>query len=68
LDNLEKNLKESIKPYKMERKPIAFGLSALIVTVIMEEAPGGTDDLEEKIKSIDGVGEVSVESVSRLVG
>jgi elongation factor 1-beta len=68
LDALEKKLNKLVKPHKIERKPIAFGLNALIVTVIMEEAPGGTDKLEETVHGIDGVGEVSVESVSRLVG
>ena len=68
LDKLEAKLKALVKPRGVERMPIAFGLQALILTVIMEEAAGGTDIVEEKIKSVDGVGEVSVESVSRTIG
>lgn len=68
LDELENKLKEKVKPYKIARKPIAFGLNAIILTIIMEEAAGGTDSLEKTINGIAGVGEVTVESVSRTLG
>jgi len=54
-----------LQSYKIE--PIAFGLKALKLTVLIpEETEGGTYSLEEAIKSVEGVSEVEVEFVSRL--
>lgn len=48
-------------------EPIAFGLKALKIIISMpEETEGGTEKLEELIKSIDIVEEVEVEAVHRL--
>ena len=48
-------------------EPIAFGLKALkIIIAIPEETEGGTEKLEELLKSIDIVEEVEVEAVHRL--
>jgi len=55
----------SLQSYNIE--PIAFGLKALRLTVLIpEEIEGGTYSLEETIKGIEGVSEVEVEFVSRL--
>lgn len=55
----------ALQSYRVE--PIAFGLKALKVAIIMpEETEGGTYILEETIKSVEGVGEVEVEFVSRV--
>ena len=65
LDELENKIKEEIKPERMEREPIAFGLVALKVTKLVPEAGGELEKLENKLKSIEGVGEVEVVEVSR---
>ena len=65
LDELESKIKEEIKPERMEREPIAFGLVALKVTKLVPEAGGELEKLENKLKSIEGVGEVEVVEVSR---
>jgi len=53
-----------LKDYSIE--PIAFGLKALRLLIEMpEETEGGTEALEETIRSIDGVEEVEVETVHR---
>ena len=67
LDKLEGEIKNKVNPEKIERKPIAFGLNALIVNVVMDEKAGGTDPVESELRNIDGVGEVSIEHISRLV-
>jgi elongation factor 1-beta len=55
----------ALQSYKIE--PIAFGLSALRLAVVMpEETEGGTYSLEEAVQSVEGVGEVEVEAVSRI--
>ena len=48
-------------------EPVAFGLKVLKLAVaIPEEMEGGTEELERAVKSVDGVEEVEVESVSRM--
>ena len=65
LDELENKIKEEIRPERMEREPIAFGLVALKVTKLVPEASGELEKVENKLKSIEGVGEVEVVEVSR---
>ncbi|MBI2663081.1 elongation factor 1-beta [Candidatus Woesearchaeota archaeon] len=53
---------------KTEIEPIAFGLKAIKLICIMDESKGGTDDLEDQIREIDGVNSVEVVDVRRAVG
>jgi len=54
----------TIKDAKIE--PIAFGLKQVKVLIVKPDASGGTQDLEAKIREIEGVGDVEVESVTLL--
>jgi elongation factor 1-beta len=55
----------ALQSYKIE--PIAFGLKALRLAIVMpEEVEGGTYSLEEAVRSVEGVGEIEVEVVSRI--
>jgi len=65
LDKLEKEIDEAIKPERMRREPIAFGLVALLVTKIIPDAGGELEKVENKIKSIPDVGEVEVTGLTR---
>jgi len=56
--------KVEIKDFGIQ--PIAFGLKALIVVAVMPDEEGIGDAFVEKIKSIDGVENVEVESVELL--
>ena len=47
-------------------EPVAFGLKALIASVTLEDAEGGTDPLEAAWSQIEGVQSVQVLEVSRL--
>jgi len=67
LDELEQKIKSAINPEKIQRQPIAFGLVALVVSKIVLDDGGQTDAIEQKIKSIDGVGEVEIIGVSRML-
>lgn len=53
---------------KTEKQPIAFGLSALIFTFLMDEKKGDTEKLEKQIASIKGIIHVDVIDVRRAVG
>jgi elongation factor 1-beta len=62
---LEKVITEKIKPNRMAKEPIAFGLVALKVTKLIPDAGGEMDKVEADLRAIDGVGEVEVEEMSR---
>lgn len=48
-------------------QPVAFGLKALDVTIVMEDDEGGsTDELEEAYNGIEGVGSVQCTDVGRI--
>ena len=53
---------------KVSEEPIAFGLKALKIIFVMDEAKGGTEPLEAKIKEIEGVNSVETVDVRRAVG
>jgi translation elongation factor aEF-1 beta len=48
-------LPEGVRPYKAEVKPFAFGLKALEIVVIMDDANNVMEVLEEKLRSIEGI-------------
>ena len=54
--------------YKIEIEPIAFGLKAVKILFVMDEAKGATDPLEEDIGKISGVNSVEVTDVRRAIG
>ena len=65
LDKIKDEIEKKIKPQKIEKVPIAFGLSALKVTKLVPEKSGAIEDLEKTVKSIDGVSGFDVLEVSR---
>lgn len=65
LDLLEKLIKKEIKPQRMERVPIAFGLNSINIVKLVEEKEGEMDRITEKIKKIKGVKEVEVIGLTR---
>ena len=46
--------------------PIAFGLEKAVLSVIVDDAEGGTQSVEDAIASVPGVQEVKVERVTLL--
>lgn len=66
LDDLERKIKSLISPERIERRPVAFGIVAIHVTKFVPDEGGGlVDKLEEKLKSIQEVGEIEVVEVTR---
>lgn len=53
---------------KVKVEPIAFGLKALEIFFVMDEAKGSTEELEKKISYIDDVESVEVTDVRRAIG
>ncbi|MFH1402935.1 MAG: elongation factor 1-beta [Candidatus Altiarchaeota archaeon] len=52
--------------HSYEIKPIAFGLNALEINLLLNDRQGGMDELQEKIVAIDGVNEAEVVDLNRL--
>ena len=65
-DRLETALPEGAKINSVETEDVAFGLVALIPTVIVPDDAGGTESVEEAFSSVEGVESVSVEEVGRI--
>ncbi len=63
---LKEKVKAELNASKIEEEEIAFGMKAIIATVIVGDSAGGSDALEEKAGKIAGVSQVQVESVDRL--
>lgn len=47
-------------------KPVAFGLKSVNVTVLMSDAEGGPDALEEAFGNLEGVGSATVAEMGRI--
>lgn len=56
------------KVTKTRQEPIAFGLTALIITFLRDESLGGVEDLETKLKQIKQVQDVQTLDVTRAMG
>lgn len=52
----------------MEVKPLAFGLKAVVVDVVLDEEKGGTEELEKKLEKPENIASVQVIQVSRALG
>ena len=65
-DDIQSALPEEVKVAGSTVEPIAFGLNALILQVILPEDRGGDlERLEEAIRETNGVGETETLMVSR---
>ena len=65
LDKLEEQIKDKINPERTKREPIAFGLVAINVTKLIPDAGGELEAVENKLKSIENVGQIEVTEVTR---
>jgi len=73
LKKIEKQAKQKIAKFgggvgKVEITPVAFGLNALNLYFVMDEAKGSTEPLEKNIETINGVNSVEVTDVRRAIG
>ena len=73
LDALEETVKEKITAFggkvaKIEKEPVAFGLTALKIIFSLDESKGATDPLEDDLKSLEEVLNVEVVDVRRAFG
>ncbi len=67
VEEVRRRLPENYELVRHAEEPVAFGYTLLKLYITMpEETEGGTEKLEELLKSINGVEDVEVETVHRL--
>ncbi|MGB8311918.1 MAG: elongation factor 1-beta [Halobacteriota archaeon] len=64
---IELALPNNARLYSFDIQPIAFGLKALLVTVIVGDVEGGTDSTEEALSRVDGVESIQVVTATRML-
>ena len=65
-EKLNDGLGQICRVNKIEERPLAFGLKALIVQVIMKDGEGVVDMLEAKIRELPGVRNADVEDMGLI--
>ncbi len=65
-EKLEASLPEGAQINGFERDNVAFGLVALLPTVLVADGAGGTEVVEEAFSGVDDVESVAVENVGRV--
>ena len=66
-EEIIKSIPEGAEFHKIEEDPIAFGLVALKVMVVVGDSEGGTEKVEENLSQIENISSVEVEDVRRLM-
>ncbi|HDI12603.1 MAG: elongation factor 1-beta [Hadesarchaea archaeon] len=67
LDRIEAAVKGLVEVHTVSREPVAFGLQALRVVAVVDDAAGGTEQLERELAGIHGIGNVQVVGLTRLL-
>ncbi|GBC73017.1 hypothetical protein HRbin04_00412 [archaeon HR04] len=65
VEKVKGKMPDGVQVKRYSKEPIAFGINALLLDMVMDEDTADTDSLEEGLRSIDGVGEVEIVSMSR---
>lgn len=66
LDALKDDIQDVVDIDGMEEEEVAFGLKAVKVSTIIEDAEGGPDEVQDTLRDIDGVRSVEIEDMNRL--
>ncbi len=66
-DTIKKALaKGGAEVKSVSEKPVAFGLKALEILLILPDATGGTDKIENELLSVEGVESVQIEDTTLI--
>ncbi|MDP8011320.1 MAG: elongation factor 1-beta [Thermoplasmata archaeon] len=63
---IEENLKNICNVKGVQIKPIAFGLQAILMFVSIKDEGNASEIVEQKIREVEGVGEIDIEEMSLL--
>ena len=64
--DVEKKVKGTGKIEQVEIKPVAFGLKALMMNIVVEDEEGMSDKLEQDIGSVEGVQNARVYALNKI--
>ena len=65
-DDIKKALPEFAKLRAAEQRPLAFGLKALHVLIVMDDKKGGAEQVETAISGVSGVQSVEIVEMGLL--
>ncbi|MCX6658015.1 MAG: elongation factor 1-beta [Euryarchaeota archaeon] len=65
-EDIKKALPEGAKLRVAEQRPLAFGLKALHVLIVMDDKKGGADQVETAISGVTGVQSVEIVEMGLL--
>ncbi len=65
--DIKNAIPENTELHSIEEEPIAFGLVALNIMVVVDDAEGGTEQIEENLSKIEDVASIEVVDVRRLM-
>jgi elongation factor 1-beta len=66
LEAIKGEVRDRIDANDMDEEDVAFGLKAVMVSTIVDDAEGGTEEVEEALRGIDGVQSVEVDDIQKL--
>ena len=66
LENIVKALPENATLRTSEKKPVAFGLQALHVLIVIEDREGGAEQVETAMAGVSGVQSVEIVQMGLL--
>ncbi|MCW4015031.1 MAG: elongation factor 1-beta [Candidatus Bathyarchaeota archaeon] len=65
-EKITKQLSDIASIKRFAEEPIAFGLCALKVNMVLEEKEGIADETEKRMAAIEGVGQIQTLGLTRL--
>ncbi|MDJ0274651.1 MAG: elongation factor 1-beta [Nitrososphaerota archaeon] len=65
MERIRSSLPEGVVLRNHARETMAFGLETLLLALSLPEEEGVTERVEEALRSVDGVGEIQVEGLTR---
>ena len=65
-NEIKKALSSNVTVHSFNEEPIAFGLVALIVNILMEDSTGNIDRVESSINDLADVSQIEVTRVMRI--
>lgn len=65
-EKITKQLADIASIKRFAEEPIAFGLCALKVNMVLEEKEGIADETEKRMAAIEGVGQIETVGLTRL--